>query len=297
MARCSPSGSPRIACASSRSRDCEHRVGGGEPQLLGEEAHAERGEPVDQMQRSGRSRPVRSEDRPVERLQHDRAPARCAAAARSARRRAPRHQRQPPSAPAARLTATSATPSAMWTAGHVGSPRGTRCSGSRRRRPPRSRRRRCRSCGRRRRRAARAGSRPRRASPSITGMPSWTVCGTPANFASSGALEANSRARSCWPAREHVDAEALGVAHDLAACARCCRSRRAAAAARARARRRRWRSCRPGPRAASAVTTVTPVAKLPMTERKWPGSTVLHRTVSVPYMPSSSWLPRMQTSL
>ena len=80
-----------------------------------------------------------------------------------------------------------------------GTGRGTRAAG--RPRPPRRpRRRRCRSCGRRPGSAARAGSRPRRATPSITGMPSCTVCATPANFSRSGFLDANSRARLSWPA-------------------------------------------------------------------------------------------------
>ena len=50
-----------------------------------------------------------------------------------------------------------------------------------------------------------------------------------------------------------------------------------------------------GPSASLAVTTVTPVAKCPITSRKRCGSTVAHQpTVSVPYMPSSSWLASTQ---
>ena len=54
-----------------------------------------------------------------------------------------------------------------------------------------------------------------------------------------------------------------------------------------------------GPSGPRAVTTVTPVAKRPMTARKCSGSTVHHGapTVSVPYMPSSSWLAIEQNIL
>ena len=47
-----------------------------------------------------------------------------------------------------------------------------------------------------------------------------------------------------------------------------------------------------GPSGPLAVTTVTPVAKWPMTARKWAGADLVHqRITSVPCMPSSSLLP------
>ena len=88
-----------------------------------------------------------------------------------------------------------------------------------------------------------------------------------------GRLDAKRRASVLLAGGEHVDAEALGLAHHPERARAVGRSRRAAAAGRARASRPRWRSSRPARPDPVAVTTVTPVAKWPMTARKRSGST------------------------
>ena len=52
-----------------------------------------------------------------------------------------------------------------------------------------------------------------------------------------------------------------------------------------------------GPSGVATVTTVTPVAKWPMTERKWSGSTSFIARSSLPVIPSSSWLQIVHTIL
>ena len=211
----------------------EDRCGRGEPQLLGDEGDAERRRARRSGAARGRSLPISSRTAPsiastttsAWPVRSSGQNARLYSAAAPRRRRAGRR---------ARLTTTSATPSAMWNVViERGSRRGTRSA--------------ARALGAElggvhradADRVVAAGTscsswQPTQASvPSITGMPSWTVCGTSANFASSGACEANSRARSLLAGGEHVDAEALRARAPRAACARRCRSRRAAAAARA----------------------------------------------------------------
>ncbi len=122
---------------------------------------------------------------------------------------------------------------------------------------------------------SRSSRQPTQASvPSITGRPSWTVCGTPANLASSGALEANRRASSSWPApstltpKRRVPRTTCSVRAPL--------SKPTSSSSGSSESDATALAVMPtGPAAPVAVITVTPVAKLPITERKWPGSTVL----------------------
>jgi hypothetical protein len=96
--------------------------------------------------------------------------------------------------------------------------------------------------------------------PSITGTPSWTVCRTPENFALSGALDANSRASSSWPAASTLTPKRR--------CSRTTRSVRAPLAKQTSASSGSSDSEQTalavmptGPSGPLAVTTVTPVAK------------------------------------
>ena len=249
---CSAAGSRPTASPSSRSRAWSTESAEASRSCSARKETPQRRQAVDEVQ-VGQLLAHRDQYCPVGGHELPRAPGRRAAAARTcgSARCAPPAPRAP-AAPAARLTATTPTPSAMWNAVICASRAVAPAEPQQRARavaaPPRSPPRRCRSCGRRPAPAARAGSRPTRARRRSPGCPSCTVCGTPANFSSSGSLEANRRASVLLAGGEHVDAEALACRARPRACARCCRRRRAAAAARARARRRRWPSCPPGRR-------------------------------------------------
>ena len=183
----------------------------------------------------------------------------------------------------------------MWKRGH---PR-ARCSGrgtrpaarAPRRRARRRGRRRSRSCGRRPG-TSRSRSQPTQASvPSSTGMPSWTQCGTSANFESS--FEAKRRARCSWPAASTLTPKRL---------ARCDLGERARAVVEADEHEHGVEAQardRVGGHALGAVRRVDgddghAGGEVPHDGAEAIGLDGSHLTISVPYMPSSSWLESAQ---
>src|SRR6478672_8536998 len=103
-------------------------------------------------------------------------------------------------------------------------------------------------------------------------MPSCTVCATSANLACSGALEANSRARSSWPAASTLTPKRSVSRTTLSV--RAVLSKHTSSSSGSSDSEQTALAVIPtGPSPEVAVTTVTPVAKVPITDRKRSGPT------------------------